>query len=274
MSEQVLAGFTLLLLGGLGGFLAGLLGVGGGMVFVLIFSSYFRHLLPEEHLVPAIIANSMFAIFFAGISGTYKQYRNKNFYPSEVLYAGIPASLFSLFFTWLISRGTWYTPERFTVVFITLLLFMAYKIYSGRDNEVHGQERTSTWFLVLIGSLGGIIASFSGIGGGVIMVPFFANFMHMPIRKATSVSLGVIVVIALSTSLFNMFVNRHISLGLPWSFGLLSFIAAVPVAFGSMLLSPLGVYVSDKLNQRTIRIIFTLFILTVISRMLYTYIIS
>ncbi len=52
---------TLFILGGLGGLLAGMLGIGGGIIYVLLFSHYLPLIgIPEHLVVPAIVANSMF----------------------------------------------------------------------------------------------------------------------------------------------------------------------------------------------------------------------
>ena len=75
---------TLILLffgGCAGGLLAGLLGVGGGLVFVVIFTNYLAVLgIPDNKIAQLIIANSMVAIFFAGTSGSIKHYLNGDFF--------------------------------------------------------------------------------------------------------------------------------------------------------------------------------------------------
>ncbi len=101
---------TLLILGGIGGLLAGMLGIGGGIIYVLLFSHYLPLTgIPSHLIVPAIVANSMFAIFFAGISGSYKHYKNKNFHPKQFLIIGSAASIASIFFSHLIINVNWYT---------------------------------------------------------------------------------------------------------------------------------------------------------------------
>src|SRR5687767_5903826 len=109
MDPDIIDFIILFFLGGLGGLLAGMLGIGGGVIYVLIFSHYLPKLgIPEEYIVPAIVANSMFAIMFAGISGTYKQWRKNNFFPKEAMFIAIAASFTSILFSYLISIGTWY----------------------------------------------------------------------------------------------------------------------------------------------------------------------
>jgi uncharacterized membrane protein YfcA len=248
----------LVLLGGLGGLLAGLLGIGGGIIYVLIFDYYLHKLgVPNELIVPSIIANSMFAILFAGVSGSYKQWKNKNFFPKEMFITGIAASISSIVFSYIISQGHWYTKEKFTFVFIVLLLLIA-KVEST-EHPIPNRIPLS-----ITGLISGTIAAFSGIGGGVIIVPILTDFLKLPIKKATSISLGVISIMALATSLYNSFFSAANASG----HSLIVFSLALPVAIGSLIASPIGVSISSKLNPKHIRLILIIFLLVVISKMI------
>ena len=123
--QEVLDVLLLFVLGGLGGLLAGLLGIGGGIIYVLIFSHFLKQYdYSNQQIVSAIVANSMFAILFAGLSGSFKQWRINNFYPKQIIITGISASIASIFFSYIISQSTWYTKEQFNWLFIGLLVFM------------------------------------------------------------------------------------------------------------------------------------------------------
>src|SRR5690606_28550017 len=93
--------------GCLGGLMSGLLGVGGGVVFVPIiiyilgtlgnFTSEFSAL---------VMANSFFVIFIIGMVGTLRQRKLGNFYPTELLVTSSTAMLFALLTShFFVSRG-------------------------------------------------------------------------------------------------------------------------------------------------------------------------
>lgn len=257
---------VLFLLGSLGGLLAGLLGIGGGVIYVLIFNHYLHKLgIDDSIIVPSIIANSMFAILFAGLSGSYKQWKNKNFFPNEMIIAGLSASVSSIFFSYLISKGTWYTKESFSIFFIVLLVLIALRIFTQRKKvEVEQTKNASLYSLSFTGIISGTIAAFSGIGGGVIIVPILTDIIKMPIKKATSISLGVISIMALFTSIFNGMSNfSTASTG-----SLIIFSLALPVAIGSLIASPFGVQLANKLKPSQIKIVLFLFLVSVILKML------
>ena len=267
MTTEIIA---LLILGGIGGLLAGMLGIGGGIIYVLLFSHYLPLTgIPNHLIVPAIVANSMFAIFFAGISGSYKHYKNKNFHPKQILIIGSAASIASIFFSDLIINGTWYTKDKFTYLFIFLLLFIAFRILKNKKaDQVLLNEKSSTQGFIFTGLFSGTIAAFSGIGGGVLIVPILTDIMKIPIKKATAISLGVISIMAFFTSAYAMLFSKvSIQIAAP-HFGLIVYSLALPVAAGSLLFSPFGVQLAAKLSPSKLRLLFASFLLLVIAKMI------
>ena len=72
----MISDFIILIIGGcLGGFLAGLLGVGGGMIFIPFIQymlSKFAYI-PDSEIVKFTLANSIGLVFLSGISGITRQ---------------------------------------------------------------------------------------------------------------------------------------------------------------------------------------------------------
>jgi uncharacterized membrane protein YfcA len=247
-----------------------MLGIGGGIIYVLLFSHYLPLTgIPSHLIVSAIVANSMFAIFFAGISGSYKHYKNKNFHPKQFLIIGSAASIASIFFSQLIINGNWYTKEKFTYFFILLLLFIAFRILKNKKaDQVLLNEKSSTKGFILTGLFSGTIAAFSGVGGGVLIVPILTDIMKIPIKKATAISLGVISIMAFFTSVYAMVFSKvSIQITAP-HFGLIVYSLALPVAAGSLLFSPFGVQLAAKLSPSKLRLLFAGFLLLVIAKMI------
>ncbi|HEY0899055.1 MAG TPA: sulfite exporter TauE/SafE family protein [Sphingobacteriaceae bacterium] len=263
----------LLFLGGcLGGLMAGLLGIGGGLVFVLIFTNYLSAVnAPETTLAHYIVANSMFAIFFAGISGSVKHYFNNNFYFKPVLISGIAASVTSLITSYLINTGTWYSKEVFSVIFISITSYVAYRILMGKDKDDQSDrvEGFSLGIFLIIGGLGGILAALSGVGGGVIMVPLLTRLLHINIKKATAISLGVITIMALVSSVYALFTAAGERVQIPHAYGLIILPMVLPVAAGCIICSPFGVTLAKRIPVQVIKVIFASFLLLVIFNMIY-----
>lgn len=263
----------LLFLGGCaGGLLAGLLGVGGGLVFVVIFTNYLTALgIPDSKIAQLIIANSMVAIFFAGTSGSIKHYLNGHFYFKPVIISGFFAALFSVATTYLINHTSWYNKQLFSVIFISITIYIAYRIFagsSGKDVNA-GEEKFSLVKLMQIGALGGTLAALSGVGGGIIMVPMLIKMLNIQIKKATAISLGIITVMALVSSVYSMLINPKINMNIAHSYGLIVFPMVIPVVAGSVICSPFGVTLSKIIPERTVQILFGAFLLLVTLNMIY-----
>ena len=119
-----------------------------------------------------------------------------------------------------------------------MLFYLAFKVYRGQDLEIvpKENEKSSIGLLILIGVAVGVLAAFSGIGGGIIMVPFLNQYLKIPIKKAASISLGVISLMALSTVFYYSTLMNANDLSTPYHVGIIIYNIALPVAIGSLAL--------------------------------------
>jgi uncharacterized protein len=157
---------VLFLLGSVGAFVAGFLGVGGGIIYIPILDYFLYKIgLRDDVLVKGILANSLFVIIFSGLVSSYKQYRIKNFYPREILYTAIPGLFSAVLMTYLIKTGSWYSKEAFSYVFITMLFIIIFRMFTARSKDAVDSSSPSPGLpLSLTGFLAGFITALSGLG--------------------------------------------------------------------------------------------------------------
>src|SRR6478609_1452334 len=94
----------------LGGFIAGLVGIGGGVVYVLIIPIALKLIgTPESEIPQYTIANSIFAIFFASASANYFLLKYKLFYKKVVIVISLSAIVISYFTVEYIVNTSWYS---------------------------------------------------------------------------------------------------------------------------------------------------------------------
>ncbi len=180
--------FSLAALGCCTGFLAGLLGIGGGMVltpFLTLLLSYAD--IPTEHIVHVAIATSMGTILFTSLSSV-RAHASRGAVLWKVVAAIAPGILLggilgaqitgylSTFWVALIFAGF--------VGYSATKMFFAKKVAASRGLP-------GTAGMVGAGTAIGTISALVGAGGGFISVPFLA-YCNVPMHKAigTSSALG------------------------------------------------------------------------------------
>ena len=206
MSETAL--YTGLTIAGLGGgFLAGYLGIGGGIIYILILPNVLRYVgVPEAELTQYVIANSIFGTTIAALSGSVSLLRTGNFYWKEVGLVGISALLTAYLLLFTFVNTPLYSRPLFTVaiiLFLVLILASALaREYSSRLFQ-HPARHVSRWYLIT-GATSGAMSALSGLGGGTITVPMLTSGLHLDIKRAKSISLGVIFIASAGITLYNL----------------------------------------------------------------------
>ncbi len=254
--------------GAAGAFMAGFLGVGGGIIYIPVLD-YFLHKagMQNEQLVKAILANSLFTIIFSGTVASYKQYKLGNFFPRQIVWTALPGILVALTFTYFIQTGTWYSKSLFNMVFASMLLLIVVKmLLPFRITESQAEARATKYMGV--GVFAGLITAFSGLGGGIVMTPLFTDWLKQPIKKASAISNGVIPLFALSIGIYNVF-GVEVQEVVQGQFGWVVLPVVLPMIVATFLFAPIGVSTAQKFSSKTIRLVFALFVLLVLLRLLW-----
>ncbi len=109
--------------------------------------------------------------------------------------------------------------------------------------------------LVAIGLLGGVLSGLLGIGGGVIMVPLLVIWARYPQRDAHAASLGAIIPISI-VSVSTYGIAGKVRLG-----------EAAALAVGGVIGARLGAGLLARIDERLLKAVFGLFLITVASLM-------
>jgi uncharacterized protein len=238
-------------IGVIGGILSGLVGVGGGIVFVpgLMYAGGWE--------IKEAVAASLVIIVFSALSGTIRNARSDD--PVNWRVAGLlsltvaPSSLIGVF----ISRVS---PEIVVkVAFAVLLLALAYPTVKGRGEYDPNRQDIPLPLVFLAGIFIGSLSGLVGVGGGVMMVPLMVLGMGLTTKGAVSTSLAVVMftgVIGAAGYVATGFRDPQDLLSLP------------PLIVGSIVGAPLGVRVRDRLPSGVIRGIFGAFMVVVALRLL------
>lgn len=111
--------------------------------------------------------------------------------------------------------------------------------------------------LVIIGLLAGLLSGLVGVGGGIIMVPLLVLFLGFTQFQAQGTSLAVLAVPVTAVAVFNYYKAGYVN----WKYAL---IIAIFFIIGSYFSSKLAV----GLEQKTLKRIFSVFIIIIAGKML------
>jgi uncharacterized membrane protein YfcA len=262
---------VLFLIGSLGGLLAGLLGVGGGLIFIPVIEHYLKpyHLSSTEN-VKYILANSIAIVFASGLSGIYRQIKMGSWQWRSSLLIGIPGAIASFFATYAIKHGNWYYKSDFQWVFLGFLLISIANMIWGKSNNPSPLEPTSAikenvWKTITIGIFAGITVSLSGLGGGIVMVPLFRILLNKPMKDATALSLSIVPMLAIASLANYSFTNPLEIIGSnlnpynsPWQLGYLYFPIILPMIIATFITTSFAQKNAKYVPVVWLRIIFAL----------------
>lgn len=260
-------------LGSLVGFLAGLLGIGGGLIVVpaLVYllpyittaSDVVGHgTLSAEVIMPMALATSLAAIVMTSSSAAFAHHKNNNI-PWEVT----KPLMFTIAFGALLGAfiADHLSAQTLTYFFATIVLLLAtYMLLSVRSQRY--KEMPSNVKLQIISLFTGIVASLMGMAGGAILVPVL-TFFGMPLRHCFGIATVCGVMVALFGSLGYIISGFDNTLLPPWSFGYVYLPALLGIVLTSSLFAPLGVKYASKLPVKTLKKGFAVFLILVAIKM-------
>ena len=249
-----------------GGLLAGMIGVGGGVVYILVLPYLLTEMgVNDQEIVQYTIANSLIGTLFASLSGNVTLIIQKQFFWKETLLLGLPAALCSLLALNVIVNTPGYQKEQFNLIIILLSAFIifrtTYSVYQSQDKLA--EKKVKPWYIGITGALAGMASAVSGMGGGVIVIPVLNLWFKMTMKKTRSISLGVICIVSATVTLINIMEKPQSVVNQP-SAGFVVLPLALVLSLGVMIASPFGVKLSQKLSNRTISYIFVAFMTVII----------
>lgn len=249
---------VLLALGVLAGIIAGLFGLGGGILFTPILFVVFSDAGIENPVV-LTIASSLFCTFIASLASSVRQYQQQNFYWLEGIKVGLLGAI-GVFFGKLVITSPYYSKQEFVIFFSLLLLYVAFMFYrrgSTKETEIQNSNVPLGWGQsFLTGGFGGFVAALAGIGGGGVMVPLMNLLYKKSFAKAVSISSLAIVVISLSACIQLGIAGNNIETLTAYHWGYVDFGAALPLATGGLLGGFVGAFINLKIHRRYLQYAF------------------
>ena len=251
--------FAELLLAGLVvGFLAGLLGIGGGFIVVPVLFILLPALGVGPEIVPKVaVATSLAAMVPTALSATFAQYRRGalevnwlwRLVPGAALGAASGSQIAAML------TGPWVA-----VIFAVYSGYFALKMVRDRPLQPNRPGRIARGFgsvpIPLVAFLIGAFSAIAGVGGASLTVPFLL-FRGVEMKRAVAASSAVGLSIALAGSLgFAGTATSAAHSALPALAGLVCWPAALLLAVSAVAMAPRGVAASHSLPVPQLKRVF------------------
>ena len=257
---------VMLAVGSFAGFVAGLLGIGGGMIIVpvVLWVLQMKGLGGIEHAQHLAVGTSFAIMVFTTFSSVMAQQR-KGSVDWAVVRRMAPGMVVGVMIGSMLAKRL--SNEALQVFFIVFVVLVALKTLTDAKPKPT-RSLPGPAGLAAVGSLFGMASSWVGIGGGSLSVPFML-YCNVPVRTAVGTSAGLAWPIAVAGAVGYLYSGWNVA-GLPegtLGFWYLPAVAVLSVA--TMLFAPLGVKAAHKLPPEKLKLAFGLLLLVIAARMLW-----
>ena len=250
---------TYLLTGTVAGLMAGLLGVGGGLIIVPALATLFVHQgFTPDTVMHYAVGTSLATIIPTSISSLLAHQRRgsvdwpvvRNMVPGILL--GALAS------AWLAKQ---FSSAGLALVFGVFVMLVAVQLLVGAKPSPH-RQLPGVAGLGVTGSVIGLVSGLLGIGGGSLTVPFLL-WNRVDIRLAVGTAATIGLPIAIAGTLGFIFSGLDVLVQPGYNSGFVYWPAAAVVALASVPVAPLGAWLAHYLPRATLQRVFALLLVII-----------
>ena len=234
-----------LALGGiLSGVLAGILGIGGGLIIVSL-------LVALGYAPIQAVATSSLVIIMSSSTGSFYNWRMGYLNLQRVVYLAIPAIITAPLGAYLAGQIADYVLLTIFGFFLLINIFLIRLRKKIVAREQHSAQKFNPIFSrIATGGIAGFLAGLLGIGGGAIMVPLQLLLLNEDIKVAVRTSLGVIVLATISSCVLHAIQGNVL------------FVPGLIVGIAGILGTQVGTRALPSLSNSLVSKIFILFLAT------------
>jgi len=249
------------------GFLAGLLGIGGGMTLVPILATMFTaQALAPEYSVHLALGTGMASVMFTSSSSVLEHHRHGavDWHIVRRLAPGMVAG------TLLATLASGFIAQR------SLALAFAVIVYAGALQMLAGRKPSaarglpSTTAMFAVGTAIGVVCGLVSAGGAFLTVPFMlfcAVRMHTAIGTAAAVGIPVAII-----GTVGFVASGWRVADLPdYALGFVYLPALAALVLASVVTAPFGARLAHRLPVTTLRRIFALLLIALATKMVVSY---
>lgn len=255
---------TYSLVGAVSGVLAGLLGIGGGLVIVpmLVFCFSLQQI-PHELTMHLALGTSMASIIFTSVSSFRAHHKRGAVHWIVVRRIVLGIFLGTFLGSCLAARMS---TDFLKGLFVVFLYYVASQMLMNKKPEP-SRQLPGRFGMFGVGNVIGSFSSLVGIGGGTLSVPFM-TWCNIPVHEAIGTSAAIGFPIAIAGTMGYIYNGLHVPDLPAYAVGYVYLPALAGLIVTSVLTAPLGVHLAHSLPVARLKRIFAILLLIVATRML------
>lgn len=262
-----------IVLGGFVGFLAGLLGIGGGTMVVPAIAFWLDYSgFHCDRVMHVALGSSLATICFTSLSSIWAHQRHGNIKWNIVSQLIVGLVLGVVFGSWL---GYLFDSKWLAVIFSCFLISNAVYMLNSFELTKH-YNQPGLFGMVMVAFTVGALSALLGLGGGIFFVSLFA-FWRWPMRDAVGTSAACGFPVALVGMVSYMLlgigpIQSNELDGLNSLTGLVGFVywpAVVSISIASVIFAPIGAHFASRVSNKALRRAFAVLMLVIAAGMLF-----
>ena len=253
------------LLGMVSGLLAGLFGIGGGLIIVPVLVMLFKaEGLPVELVMLMAVATSLATIILTAMASVLAHHRLGSVVWVKVFRLS-PGIMMGAALGALVARHISADILRYILVIFLLYVGIIMALQVQPKSDRIKQSRALDF---LVANMIGLLSSIVGIGGGTLTVPYLLQG-QMSMRNAVAVASACGLPIAVAGTISYVVLGWH-TLHLPeWSLGYVYLPAFLGTGFASIFTAPIGAKWVQKLPAAKLKRYFSLLLFVMAAKLMW-----
>jgi uncharacterized membrane protein YfcA len=244
----------LLLLGAFSGFIAGLLGLGGGLIMVPALLYLLAGSTDQIVLMHTAVGTALAAMVFTSISSVWAHHRHGAIHWHNFKKL-TPTILLGAFSGAMLTKVMSFDSMR---LFFALFEFsVAVIMYFGLSSAAH-VDSLKKWVWQITGYIIGLVSAVVGIGGGTMTTPFL-TYNNVDIKNAIATSAAVGMPIAVAGVLGFIVAGWNVE-SASGDLGFINAQALMSIVAMSVLFAPLGAKMAHNVDGKKLKKFFAIFL--------------
>ena len=252
----------------LAGFVAGLFGIGGGLITVPFLYYIFNTLdINQQYLMHLSVGTSFAIIIPTSIASILTHHKFKavdfNIVKSYGIFVVLGVIIGTIFAASLKTKSL--------VLFFSIIIFiLGFYLLLLKEKEKNVIINIKLHLKIILGMIVGFISAPMGIGGAIMNVPIL-KFFGYPINKAIGSAAAIGFLIALFGAFGFLITGSYLKTNLPYSIGFLNipaFLIFIPI---TTLMARVGARTVHRIDKNKISKLFGIFLLVIATKFLFEY---